>query len=124
MDSEAKRLIRTEFLAFAMKTFAGLNKGRKLGNDKYLKLLTQTLTRVANGETKRLVINLPPRHFKTFMGSICLPAWILAHNPSAKIIILTYGQDLADKNCLRHSRDSAQRMVSANFQYSGQKRSG
>jgi hypothetical protein len=32
------------------------------------------------------------------MGSICLPAWILAHNPSAKIVILTYGQDLADKN--------------------------
>ena len=31
------------------------------------------------------------------MGSICLPAWILAHNPSAKIVILTYGQDLSDK---------------------------
>src|SRR5258708_22115802 len=98
MDIKTKELVQTKFLAFAMKGFAVLNKGRKLGNDKYLKLLAQTLTRVANGETKRLVINMPPRHFKTFMGSICLPAWILAHNPPAKIIILAYGQDLAEKS--------------------------
>jgi hypothetical protein len=68
MDIKTKELVQTQFLAFAMKAFAVLNKGRKLGNDKYLKLLAQTLTRVANGETKRLVINMPPRHFKTFMG--------------------------------------------------------
>jgi predicted phage terminase large subunit-like protein len=97
MNIQTKKLIQTEFLAFAMKAFATLNKGRSLGNDKYLKLLAQELTRVAAGETKRLVVNMPPRHCKTFMGSICLPAWILAHNPSAKIVILAYGQDLADK---------------------------
>jgi predicted phage terminase large subunit-like protein len=97
MNSQTKKLIQTEFLAFAMKAFATLSKGRSLGNNKYLKLLAQELTRVAAGETKRLVVNMPPRHCKTFMGSICLPAWILAHNPSAKIVILTYGQDLADK---------------------------
>jgi predicted phage terminase large subunit-like protein len=98
MDSKTEKLIKTEFLAFAMKAFASLNKGKSLGNDPYLKLFAERLTRVAAGKTKRLVVSLPPRHFKTFLGSICLPAWILAHNPSAKIIILTYGQDLADKN--------------------------
>jgi len=97
MDNETKELIRTEFLAFAMKAFATLNKGRSLGYDKYLELLALELTRVGAGETKRLVVSMPPRHCKTFMGSICLPAWTLAHNPSAKIVILTYGQDLADK---------------------------
>ena len=97
MNIDIKKLVQTEFLAFAMKAFASLNKGRKLGHDKYLKHLAGALTRVAAGETKRLVISMPPRHCKTFMGSICLPAWILAHNPSAKILILTYGQDLADK---------------------------
>jgi len=49
------------------------------------------------GKTKRLIINLPPRHFKTWIGSICLSAWILGHRPSAKILMLTYGQELADK---------------------------
>jgi predicted phage terminase large subunit-like protein len=98
MDNDTKKLVQTEFLAFAMKAFAYLNKGRDLGQDKYLKLLAERLARVAAGKTKRLVVSLPPRHFKTFLGSICLPAWILAHNPSAKIIILTYGQELAGKN--------------------------
>jgi predicted phage terminase large subunit-like protein len=97
MDNKTKELIQTKFLAFAMKAFVSLNKGRSLGQDKYLELLAERLTRVAKGETKRLVVSMPPRHGKTFMGSICLSAWILAHNPSAKIIILTYGQDLADK---------------------------
>jgi hypothetical protein len=98
MDIDAEKLVQTEFLAFAMKAFATLNKGRSLGHYKYLQLLAKELTQVGAGETKRLVVSMPPRHCKTFMGSICLPAWILAHNPSAKIVILTYGQDLADKN--------------------------
>jgi predicted phage terminase large subunit-like protein len=43
------------------------------------------------------VVTLPPRHLKTFLASICLPAWLLAHCPSARILILSYGQELADK---------------------------
>jgi hypothetical protein len=74
MDNDTKKLVQTEFLAFAMKAFAYLNKGSDLGQDKYLKLLAERLARVAAGKTKRLVVSLPPRHFKTFMGSICLPA--------------------------------------------------
>jgi predicted phage terminase large subunit-like protein len=80
-----------------MKAHAELNKGRNLGHDKYLEYLAEALTNVAAGKTKRLVISMPPRHGKTFMGSICLSAWILAHNPSAKILVLSYGQALADK---------------------------
>jgi predicted phage terminase large subunit-like protein len=97
MDIETKKLVQTEFLAFAMKAFAGLNKGKKLGNDKYLKLLAQELTEIAAGDTRRLIVSMPPRHGKTFMCSICLSAWILAHDPSAKILVLSYGQELADK---------------------------
>jgi hypothetical protein len=40
-------------------------------------------------------VNLPPRHLKTFASSICLPAFILGRDPSAKIMIVTYGENLA-----------------------------
>jgi hypothetical protein len=96
MDIATKKLVQSKFLAFAMKAFAVLNKGRRLDRDKYLKLLAEVLTDVAAGETKRLVVSMPPRHGKTFMAST-LSAWILAHNPAAKILVLSYGQDLADK---------------------------
>jgi predicted phage terminase large subunit-like protein len=97
MYSATKKLVQTEFLAFAMKAFAVLNTGRRLGKDKYLTLLAEVLTDVAAGKTKRQIVSMPPRHGKTFMASICLPAWILAHDASAKILVLSYGQDLADK---------------------------
>ncbi len=97
MDFNTKQLIKTRFLAFAMKAFATLNHGRSIGREPYLELLAYSLERVATGELKRFVVSLPPRHCKTFMGSICLAAWILAHDPSANILLLSYGQDLADK---------------------------
>ena len=97
MSNQSKALVRTQFLAFAMKAFAEMNRGQRMPRYPFLVLLAETLARVATGESKRLVVNLPPRHFKTFLGAIALAAWILAHNPSAKILIVTYGQELADK---------------------------
>ena len=97
MRPAVKKLVQANFLVFAMKAFAVLNTGRRLDNNPYLELVAQVLTEVAAGKTKRLVLSMPPRHGKTFMASICLPAWILAHDASAKILVLSYGQELADK---------------------------
>jgi hypothetical protein len=90
-------LIHNDFLIFSVFAFAKINNGAAITSCPYMKLLAERLARVATGKTKRLVVNLPPRHFKTWLGTICLTAWILGHNPSAKIIVLTYGQELADK---------------------------
>jgi predicted phage terminase large subunit-like protein len=97
MTTEMDNMICKSFLAFAMKAHAQSYHGAQLNPDSYVKYVSAQLERVARGETKRLVIALPPRHAKTFLGSICLAAWILAHNPGTKILILSYGQDLADK---------------------------
>ena len=47
------------------------------------------------GSTKRLLINLPPRHLKTEVGSVCFAAWLLAHQPNIKILLVTYSGRLA-----------------------------
>jgi hypothetical protein len=98
MTDQLDDTIRTNFLAFAMKAFARVNLGKELVVHDYVRLLVSELAAVLNSEGLRLLITLPPRHLKTFLASICLPAWILAHRPSAKILLLSYGQDLADKN--------------------------
>ena len=51
-------------------------------------------------ETKRLIINLPPRSLKSHCASVAFVAWILAHNPSAQIICASYAQDLAEKHAI------------------------
>jgi predicted phage terminase large subunit-like protein len=98
MSKQLDNAIRSSFLAFAMKSFAQLYPGKELVAQKYVEFLARHLEAVATGERRRLVITLPPRHLKTFLASICLPAWILAHRPSARILVLSYGQELADKN--------------------------
>jgi hypothetical protein len=40
---------------------------------------------------------VPPRHLKTFLCSTTFPAWILANKPEAKLLIVSYGQELANK---------------------------
>jgi hypothetical protein len=44
------------------------------------------LDRVARGEIKRLIINLPPRTLKSLSASIALPVWLLGRNPRLKIM--------------------------------------
>jgi predicted phage terminase large subunit-like protein len=96
MRQDLKRLLRSDLLSFARKALTETS-GETMPEDRYLELLAGRLADLVTGDSKRLIVNLPPRHFKTWMGSICLSAWILGHHPSAKILMLTYGQELADK---------------------------
>jgi predicted phage terminase large subunit-like protein len=92
-----EQLLQTNYLAFVLKAHAAKNPGVKLTVHPFVKLLCHKLERAAAGEIRRLVINLPPGHLKTFAASVCLAGWILAHKPTAKILLLSYGQELADK---------------------------
>lgn len=90
-------IIREDFALFVRKAFAFNHGGEPLGKEPYIDYLCHELNMVAEGETKRLLINLPPRHLKTFLASICLPAWVLAHEPSRRIMVITYNDELAEQ---------------------------
>ena len=51
--------------------------------------------RVANGQCKRLIINMPPRHTKSEFASYLLPAWFLGKFPKKKIIETAHTAELA-----------------------------
>lgn len=59
------------------------------------KELCKILTRFANGDIKRLIVCMPPRHGKSQLVSRQLPAFILGQNPKARIIAASYSADLA-----------------------------
>ena len=96
MRHDLNLLLRNDLLSFAKKAFWEMN-AQRMPEDRYLELLASRLAEVVTGDSKRLIVNLPPRHFKSWIGSVCLSAWILGRDPSAKILIVTYGQELADK---------------------------
>lgn len=51
--------------------------------------------RVASGEIKRLIINMPPRHTKSEFASYLLPAWFLGKFPQKKVIQTSHTAELA-----------------------------
>jgi predicted phage terminase large subunit-like protein len=86
-------------------------KTKKLAQDKFLKFVEQVwptfiggrhhakmadaFERVARGECKRLIINMPPRHTKSEFASYLLPAWFLGKYPHKKIIQCSHTAELA-----------------------------
>src|SRR5450432_3475577 len=61
----------------------------------HFRVLARALERVANGEVRRLLIAIPPRHGKSLFASVAFPAWILGRNPTRKIICASYGEQLS-----------------------------
>ena len=59
------------------------------------RIIAEKLERVASGELKRLIINMPPRHTKSEFASFLFPAWMVGRKPSLKIIQATHTTELA-----------------------------
>lgn len=89
-------LLRTDLLSFVFKAFPSLNNGEQLEDNWHLQALTYHIERCVNGDVTRSMITQPPRTLKSFVASVCLPAYLLGRDPSQKIICVSYGQDLAE----------------------------
>jgi predicted phage terminase large subunit-like protein len=55
------------------------------------------LKRVFDGDCKRLMMFMPPRHGKSELVTVRFPAYVLKHKPETKIIIGSYNQKLANR---------------------------
>ena len=70
----------------------------------HLHLLCEHLEAVERGDIRRLIINMPPRHGKSFCVSDHFPAWYLGRNPRNKIILASHTAQLAFDSS-RRNRD-------------------
>ncbi|MCB9988262.1 MAG: hypothetical protein H6868_02885 [Rhodospirillales bacterium] len=93
-------LLRTEFFSFVCKVFEELNGNKRLTAGEYLQVMCLMLEQCTNGDIKRLLITIPPRYLKSITVSVALTAWILGHFPDKKIIVASYGADLATEHTL------------------------
>jgi predicted phage terminase large subunit-like protein len=57
--------------------------------------MAKAFEEVANGNCKRLIINMPPRHTKSEFASYLLPAWFLGRFPNKKVIQTSHTAELA-----------------------------
>lgn len=87
----------TSFRAFVSYFFL-VTTGKPFIFESHHEEIIFALERLANGEIKRLIINVPPRYGKTELVVKLFVAWCLANNARAKFIHLSYSDDLALDN--------------------------
>jgi phage terminase large subunit-like protein len=63
----------------------------------HLRKIAALLERCERREIKRLIINVPPRHWKSSLASEKFPAWWLGRNATDSVIIASYASSLAEK---------------------------
>ena len=86
----AREESQKDFMAFTKAVWPEFIHGR------HHKQMAEAFEKVANGELKRLIINLAPRHTKSEMASWLLPAWWMGRNPEHKIMQISHTADLAE----------------------------
>ena len=93
--------LRKDFVTFTHRTFQTVAPARAYLHNWHIEAMAWRLQQCTEGKIKRLVVNLPPRNLKSLCASVALPAWILAHDPTKRIICLSYSAELA----AQHSRE-------------------
>ena len=78
-----------DFMCFVKKVWPNFIEGA------HHKRMARAFERVARGELKRLIINMPPRHTKSEFASYLLPAWFLGNFPGKKVIQTSHTAELA-----------------------------
>ena len=87
--TESKEQARGGFMPFIKKVWPAFIEGR------HHKIMAESFERVVNGDLKRLIINMPPRHTKSEFASYLLPAWFLGQYPEKKIIQTAHTAELS-----------------------------
>jgi predicted phage terminase large subunit-like protein len=88
-ELKRKEGARSKFISFVNEVWPTFISGRHHAR------MAEAFERVARGECKRLIINMPPRHTKSEFASYLLPAWFLGKYPHKKVIQASHTAELA-----------------------------
>ena len=80
---------QVKFLDYVKEMWPGFISGR------HHALMAKKFEDIADGKTKRVIINMPPRHTKSEFASYLLPSWFLGKYPQKKVIQCSNTADLA-----------------------------
>jgi predicted phage terminase large subunit-like protein len=101
-------LASRDFLLFVELGFSYLYPGQTLAKNWHLEVLAELARKVVDKETRYQMVALSPRSLKSFIFSVCLPAYLLGRYPGMRILCASYGSVLA----CQHSADCRKIMMS------------
>jgi len=93
--------LRLDLSSFIQKCFSTVDPATTYLHNWHIDALAWHLEECRKGNIRRLLITMPPRYLKSIAASVAFPAWVLGHDPTARIIAVSYSADLSGK----HARD-------------------
>ena len=88
-EARAREQSRVSFIDFVRDMWPAFIDGE------HHKIMADAFERIARGELKRLIVNMPPRHTKSEFASYLLPAWFLGQYPHKKVIQTAHTAELS-----------------------------
>lgn len=92
-----RELLRRDFCTFLRKAFPHIAGGSPLLWNWHLDAIAWELDRVLRGESRNLIVTLPPRNLKSITISIAWVAWMLGQDPTLNFVCVSYSGELAGK---------------------------
>ena len=82
--------MRRSLKFFIKEAWDTIEPNRFYNDNWHIDAISDHLQAVVNGDIKRLIINIPPRHMKSISVSVALPAWTWTFDPSRKFLFSSY----------------------------------
>ncbi len=95
---------RKSFALFAKEAWHIIEPGKQYVSGWHLDAIAEHLQAVIEGDIKRLLVNMPPRHGKSSYISTLIHPWSWLHNPSLRWLCASYALNLATRDNLKCRR--------------------
>lgn len=91
-------LCKKSLYDFVKHSFPIIEPGVEFKDGWHIQAVCDYLEACFTGDIKRLIINIPPRHMKSLITSVCFCPWVWLNKPSKKFLYASYSQELAVKD--------------------------
>jgi predicted phage terminase large subunit-like protein len=89
---------------FTKTSWQTIESGRTFYDNWHIDAVSEHLQAVVEGDIKRLIINIPPRHMKSISVAVALPAWTWTIQPDKRFLFASYALSLSIRDSLKCRR--------------------
>ena len=94
----AKEKAERNLSDFITQAWPTIEPGTTYVHNWHIDIIAEYLHAVNDGEIRRLLINMPPRHMKSIEATVCYPVWTWTRHPEKRFIKVSYSDSLSRKH--------------------------
>ena len=96
--------MRRSLKEFTKSCWQTIEPGREFFDNWHIDAISEHLQAVVEGDIKRLIINIPPRHMKSISVAVALPAWAWTIQPEKRFLFASYAASLSVRDSVKCRR--------------------